>query len=219
MNALSPAMRGLLLALLAGIFFQGLNATARQLSGELPPLFVAWGRWALGFVCIAPFLLRSGFAAVRTRQLHLHGLRALFHGAGYGVWYSAVALIRVVGAPACIAPLVSMVAHPHPDPAFRYFGPDHALKCGGVAAIKPVVLAMPDVPYDQKRLEGSVILAISNISPREAVLEELRDLLVEKSRMARWVASSWVSRMPASEWKCASHSSMRFMPSHFQKAR
>jgi drug/metabolite transporter (DMT)-like permease len=90
---LSPAMRGLLLALLAGIFFQGLNATARQLSGELPPLFVAWGRWALGFACIAPFLLRSGFAAVHTRQLHLHGVRALFHGAGYGVWYTAVPLI------------------------------------------------------------------------------------------------------------------------------
>jgi hypothetical protein len=112
---------------------------------------------------------------------------------------SAVALIRVVGAPACIAPLVSMVAHPHPDPAFRYFGPDHALKCGGVAAIKPVVLAMPDVAYDQKRLEGSVILAISNISPREAVLKELRDLLGEKSRMARWVAIETLAYMKATD--------------------
>jgi len=112
---------------------------------------------------------------------------------------SAVALIRVVGSPACIAPLVSMVAHPHPHPSFRYFGPDHALKCGGVAAIKQVVLAMPDIAYEQKRLEGSVILAISNMSPRDAVLKELRDLLAEKSRMARWVAIETLAYMKATE--------------------
>jgi hypothetical protein len=108
---------------------------------------------------------------------------------------SAVALIRVVGSPACVAPLVSMVAHPHPDPSFRYFGPDHALKCGGLAAIKPVVRAMPDLAYEQKRLEGSVVLAISNISPRDQVLKELRDLLADKSRMARWVAIEALAAM------------------------
>lgn len=112
---------------------------------------------------------------------------------------SAVALIRVVGPPACIQPLVSMVAHPHPDPVFRYFGPDHALKCGGVAAIKPVLEAMPDLPYEQKRLEGSVILAISNMSPRDAVLKELRDLLDHKSRMARWVAVESLAYMKSVE--------------------
>lgn len=112
---------------------------------------------------------------------------------------SAVALIRVVGPPACLPPLLSMVAHPHPDPAFRYFGPDHALKCGGVAAIKPVLLAMPDLAYDQKRLEGSVVLAISNITPRPAVIKELRDLLGDKSRMARWVAIEALAAMKSVE--------------------
>lgn len=112
---------------------------------------------------------------------------------------SAVALIRVVGPPACVQPLVSMVAHPHPDPDFRYFGPDHALKCGGVAAIKHVVLAMPDVAYDQSRLEGSVVLAISNLEPRAQTLSELRDLLGEKSRMARWVAIETLAAMKSVE--------------------
>jgi hypothetical protein len=101
---------------------------------------------------------------------------------------SAVALIRAVGPPACLPPLVSMVAHPHSSPRFRYFAPDHALKCGGVPAIKQVVQAMPDIPYSQKELEGTVILDIANMTPREAALKELRDLLDDKSRVARWVA-------------------------------
>lgn len=112
---------------------------------------------------------------------------------------SAVQLIRVVGPPSCLAPLVSMVAHPHPDPIFKYMAPDHALKCGGVGAIKQVVQAMPDVPYDQKRLEGSVVLAISNMTPREAVQKELRDLLTDKSRMARWVAIETLAAMKSVE--------------------
>jgi hypothetical protein len=101
---------------------------------------------------------------------------------------SAVALIRSVGPPHCLAPLLAMIPHPHADPVFRYMGPDHALKCGGVKVIKDVVRAMPDQAYEQKSLEGSVVLAISKLEPREQVLVELRDLLADKSRIARWVA-------------------------------
>ena len=34
----------------------------------------------------------------------------------------AIALIRAIGTPQCSPPLVSMVAHPHPDPRFKYVG-------------------------------------------------------------------------------------------------
>jgi hypothetical protein len=112
---------------------------------------------------------------------------------------SAVALIRVVGPPACFAPLVSMVAHPHPDPNFRYVGPDAALKCGGVQGIKDVVRAMPDLTYDHKALAGTVVLAISNLSPREQVRAALRELLNDKSRMARWVAVETLAAMKSVE--------------------
>lgn len=116
-----------------------------------------------------------------------------------GASNDAVALIRVVGPPACLPPLVSMVAHPHSDPSFRYVGPDAALKCGGVKAIKEVVLAMPDLPYDQASLAGSVVLAISRMTPRDQVLAALRDLLNEKSRMARWVAIETLAAMKSGE--------------------
>src|ERR1043165_4764538 len=108
---------------------------------------------------------------------------------------AAVALIRVVGPPQCLPPLVSMIAHPHPDPRFRYFGPDAALKCGGVKAIKQVAQTMPDQAYAKEKLAGTVVLDISTMNPREQVLAELRDLLTDKSRMARWVAIEALAAM------------------------
>lgn len=84
---------GFLFALLAGVIFQCLNVTVKLLTLELPPLQAAWLRWIAGILCIAPFALASGLGGVRTHDLKLHGLRALFHGGGYALWYSAVALI------------------------------------------------------------------------------------------------------------------------------
>jgi hypothetical protein len=112
---------------------------------------------------------------------------------------SAVALIRSVGPPDCLPPLLAMIPHPHADPAFRYLGPDHALKCGGVKAIKDVVRAMPDQAYEKESLAGSVVLAISKLEPRDQVLVELRDLLGDKSRIARWIAVETLAAMKSVE--------------------
>jgi len=87
------AARGFLFALIAGVVFQCLNVSVKTLALELPPLLVAWGRWLTGLALIAPFVLRDGLGGLRTRDLRLHGLRALFHTSGYALWYSAVALI------------------------------------------------------------------------------------------------------------------------------
>jgi drug/metabolite transporter (DMT)-like permease len=83
--------RGFLLAILAGIVFQFLNATVKHLSHELPPLQVAWLRWLAGVLCIAPFAWHAG--KLGTRELRLHAFRACFHGGGYTLWYLGVALI------------------------------------------------------------------------------------------------------------------------------
>jgi hypothetical protein len=112
---------------------------------------------------------------------------------------SAVALIRSVGPPHCLPPLLAMIPHPHADPAFRYLGPDHALKCGGIKALKDVVRAMPDQAYEKESLAGSVVLAITRLEPRDQVLVELRDLLGDKSRIARWVAIETLAAMKSVE--------------------
>lgn len=112
---------------------------------------------------------------------------------------AAVALIRVVGPPQCLPPLLTMIAHPHPDPRFRYFGADAALKCGGAKAIKQVAEAMPDQAYEQKKLQDTVVLDITKMNPREEVLAELRDLLASKTRMGRWVAIEALAALKSKE--------------------
>jgi drug/metabolite transporter (DMT)-like permease len=87
------AARGFLLALLAGLVFQCLNVTIKAMVLELPPMQAAWLRWITGILCIAPFALAGGAAAIHTRELRLHGLRSLFHAGGYALWYSGVGLI------------------------------------------------------------------------------------------------------------------------------
>jgi len=112
---------------------------------------------------------------------------------------SAVALIRSVGPPQCLPPLLAMIPHPHADPMFRYMGPDHALKCGGVKVIKDVVRAMPNQPYEKASLAGSVVLGISKLEPRDQVLASLRDLLADQSLIARWVAIETLAAMKSVE--------------------
>ena len=93
-NALSTrAARGFLLALAAGVAFQCLNVAVKALVHELPPMQVASMRWIAGILCIAPFAFAAGPGAIHTRDLRLHGLRAIFHSSGYALWYSAVGLI------------------------------------------------------------------------------------------------------------------------------
>ena len=87
------AARGFLIFVLAGVVFQCLNVAVKTLVHELPPMQVAWMRWIMGIVCITPFALASGPGAIHTRDLRLHGLRALFHSSGYALWYPAVGLI------------------------------------------------------------------------------------------------------------------------------
>lgn len=89
------ATRGFLFVVLAGLVFQGLNASVKLLVAELPPMQVALLRWITGILWIAPFALAQGFGGLRTQDLKLHGLRSLFHAGGYGLWYTALGSITL----------------------------------------------------------------------------------------------------------------------------
>jgi drug/metabolite transporter (DMT)-like permease len=87
----SRVARGFFLAIVSGLFFTLLNVSVKELASEMPPLYVAWGRWIGGIVLIAPYMLWTvGVDGMRTRDLKLHCLRGLFHTPGYGLWYEAV---------------------------------------------------------------------------------------------------------------------------------
>lgn len=88
----SRVARGVLLALLSGVFFTFINAAVKELAHEMPPLYVAWGRSVAAVLVIVPCILwQAGVAGMRTNALRLHCLRGLFHTGGNSLWYEAVA--------------------------------------------------------------------------------------------------------------------------------
>jgi hypothetical protein len=111
----------------------------------------------------------------------------------------AVSLIGAAGMPACMPPLVSMIAHPHSNASFKYVGAQAALRCGGVAAIPEVVHALPEGPYSQHELAGGVTGEIARLQPRDQAVAALRKLLEDKKPLVRWVAAESLAQMKSVE--------------------
>ena len=109
----SRIARGFFLAVVSGLFFNFLNAAVKELASEMPPLYVAWGRWIAGISFIAPWVMwRVGLGGLRTHDLKLHCFRGLFHTTGYGLWYEAVVWL----------PLATMAALGFTGPIFVTLG-------------------------------------------------------------------------------------------------
>src|SRR5690349_16560643 len=76
-HAQDGVLRGILLVLAAMVVFSGSDAISKHLSASLPAIEIAWLRW-VGFVAImAPSIVRSRGAVLRTRALPFQALRGL----------------------------------------------------------------------------------------------------------------------------------------------
>ncbi|TMQ02899.1 MAG: hypothetical protein E6J91_49365 [Deltaproteobacteria bacterium] len=112
----------------------------------------------------------------------------------------AVALIRAVGPPRCLPPLLGMIGAPHRNPRFKYVAAHNGLKCGGTKAIVDVVRALPDAgTYARDDLNGAISGEITRMTPRDQAQAAARALLGEKSTIARWVGIEALAAMKASE--------------------
>jgi hypothetical protein len=112
----------------------------------------------------------------------------------------AVALIRVLGTPACLAPLLAMVGAPHRNPKFKYVVANNALECGGTRAIVEVVEALPDAgAHARTDITRDISGEIARMSPRDQVLAAARTLLADRSTVARWVAIEVLAAMKSTE--------------------
>jgi hypothetical protein len=110
----------------------------------------------------------------------------------------AVALIRAIGMPKCLDPLVSMI--PSLDRQRRWAGANNALKCGGVKAIAPVANALhTDTGYDHEEMSGAVWEEIAKMTPRDQVLAEVRKLLDSPSWVARWIGVEALAAMKSKD--------------------
>jgi hypothetical protein len=111
-------------------------------------------------------------------------------------------LIRAVGAPACLPPLLAMAAAPHKDPGFKYVIGNNALRCGGTKTIVQVVQALPDSgAYARDDLVRAIAKEIAKMTPRDQVLAALHELLAQKSTIARWSAIEALAIMKSVEDK------------------
>jgi hypothetical protein len=112
----------------------------------------------------------------------------------------AVALIRAVGAPRCLAPLVAMIGAPHRNPRFKFVVANNALRCGGPTAIVDVVRALPDAGvYAQDQVDGAISGEIARMTPRDQAQAAARALLGESSTVAKWVGVEALGAMKAAE--------------------
>ncbi|HEX7838713.1 MAG TPA: hypothetical protein VF469_14655 [Kofleriaceae bacterium] len=112
----------------------------------------------------------------------------------------AVALIRAVGAPRCLPPLVGMIGAPHRDPQFKLVAANNALACGGTGAIAAVARALPDAGvYPRDQVERRISAEIARMTPRDQAQAAARALLAEPSTVAKWVGMEALAAMKATD--------------------
>jgi len=116
-----------------------------------------------------------------------------------GIADDAAALIRAIGMPKCLPALLGIIPKPHANAKFRYAAPNNALLCGGAPAIVDTIKAMPDLPYSKDELDGSIVLTISKLEPKDQVLAALRTLLADKGKVEKWVAIEALAAMKSTE--------------------
>jgi drug/metabolite transporter (DMT)-like permease len=97
-TALSVPVRGALWMIGSAAGFAAMSAMIRPASVGLDAFEVVFFRNLFGLAFIAPILVRSRFAVLRTTRLPLHLARAVFFLCGMTVWFIAIPHIALVDA-------------------------------------------------------------------------------------------------------------------------
>jgi hypothetical protein len=98
----------------------------------------------------------------------------------------AIELIAAVGPPDCIQPFVDMAALPTVRRDFRWTGVQRGLRCGGAAAVVPILDTVPTNNwYERGLLEKYIWKEIEAAPGGGKVAEQVRQLLTSKSWVAR----------------------------------
>lgn len=102
---------GMVCILAATFCFSTTNALIRGLSGDLPPVEIAFFRSLFGFLMQLPLLAWLGVGALKTERLHLHMSRGLLHVFSMLLWFVALAIVPLAEAAALefAAPILTTV--------------------------------------------------------------------------------------------------------------
>jgi drug/metabolite transporter (DMT)-like permease len=93
LNALPPALRGIVWMLLAVTAWSAMYLFVRQVSGRYSAFEILTVRNAVTLLTIAPLLWRNGLSGMATKRLPLHVLRALFACLGMAGLYAGIAYL------------------------------------------------------------------------------------------------------------------------------
>ena len=111
-RGLTPASRGLLWTVAAGLQFSVLNALMRALTLDIPPFESQFLRYLFGLLVLLPVMARHGWHAYRPRHVGGQFVRGALHTAGLCLWF--IALPRI--------PLADMTAIGFTTPLFIMLG-------------------------------------------------------------------------------------------------
>ena len=110
-NALPPAVRGILWMVIAAFFFASSIGLVRHLSVSFTAFEVVFYRQVFGSLFMLPWLARAGLGALRTKRIGLYCGRTLAGYTGMVAWYYAITLILLADASALqfTLPLFSVI--------------------------------------------------------------------------------------------------------------
>lgn len=112
----------------------------------------------------------------------------------------AIRLIGRAGAPACIKPLVDLIASPHREKNLLWVSANAALRCGKAQALVPVADALPQGrEYAAEELEGAILEPMLVLDDKAAVAEQARTLLTSGSWIARAIGVELLGRLAIRE--------------------
>ena len=96
----------------ACLCFAAMNGIVRHLGESIEPIVVVFFRCLFGLVAMAPFLLRSGLASLRTQKPFLHVIRGLVAVVGMCCWFYGITQMPLAEAVALsfTTPMFSSVA-------------------------------------------------------------------------------------------------------------
>ncbi len=93
--AQSGTTRGIVMMILSTLGFSSMHVMIRYLSGDLDPIQIAFFRNFFGLIVFLPWFLRYGLAPLRTKQLKLHGLRAVLNVCAMFAFFSALGMTSI----------------------------------------------------------------------------------------------------------------------------
>lgn len=91
-TAAGAPLRGILLMLLATVFFSSMHASIRHVSAGLHPFEIAFFRNVFGLLVVAPWFIRYGLTPLKTNNLRLHFLRGILNIASMLAFFYALSI-------------------------------------------------------------------------------------------------------------------------------